>query len=115
MNEEYLKDFLSRFTYNTCAIEGSSITLSQTVSITVFGYVQTGAKIREIFKLVNHNNAYKFILDNSSRPIDINFISDLHALLMDRIHHEAGSFKKMIVLSLVLILKLLKKNLYYKK
>jgi Fic family protein len=94
MNEEYLKDFLSRFTYNTCAIEGSSITLSQTVSITVFGYVQTAAKIREIFKIVNHNNAYKFILDNSSRPIDINFISDLHALLMDRIHHEAGSFKK---------------------
>jgi len=94
MNEEYLKDFLSRFTYNTNAIEGCSITLPQTVSIIVNGYVPSGANIREVFEVENHKNAYEFILDNITTPIDIDFIRDLHALLMDRIHHEAGSFKK---------------------
>lgn len=94
MNEEYLKDFLSRFTYNTNAIEGCTITLPQTVSIIVNGYVPSGANIREIYEVENHKNAYEFMLDNISASIDIDFIRDLHALLMDRIHRESGIFKK---------------------
>lgn len=94
MNSEYLDDFLSRFTYNTNAIEGCTITLAQTVSIIVNGYVSSGANVREIYEVENHKKAYEYMIDNISIPLDVDYIRDLHKILMDRIHHEAGMFKK---------------------
>lgn len=63
-NKAYFEDFVSRNTYHTNSIEGSTLTLGQTHAL-LFGdnSIQIHATPREIFEAINHKKAMSLIFD----------------------------------------------------
>ncbi len=91
--KEYILDFKSRFTYNSNKIEGSTITLQETVSIIKDDYSPSGKSIREIYEVINHSKAVDYILKYDDK-IDSLFIKNVHNILMDNLNHDRGNFKE---------------------
>lgn len=83
----YDKDFELTFTHNSTAIEGNTLTLIETKVLLEDGISIGGKEIREIYEVINHKKAYRFvkkcILEN--RPLDENIIKDIHAILTENI------------------------------
>ncbi|MFV0287880.1 MAG: Fic family protein [Mycoplasmatales bacterium] len=94
-NKNYLADFKMRFTYNSNAIEGNTLTLPETVSIIKDEYIPsgTGKKVREIFETINHASTFDYIIENNNAMIDSHFIKNIHNKLMDRLLYDKGRFK----------------------
>ncbi len=57
-----LEDFNVDFTYNSNAIEGSTITLDETYLI-LQNVAIGGKSVKEHFEVVNHAEAFNYILD----------------------------------------------------
>ncbi len=93
LSEDYILDFKSRFTYNSNKIEGSTVTLPETVSIIKDDYSPSGKSIREIYEVINHSKAIDFILEYGEK-IDSFFIKKVHDILMDNLSHDKGKFKE---------------------
>lgn len=83
----YEKDFELRFTHNSTAIEGNTLTLIETKVVLEDGVSIGGKELREIYEVVNHKKAYdyvkKCILNN--KPLSESVVKDLHAILTDNI------------------------------
>ena len=83
----YEKDFELRFTYNSTAIEGNTLTLVETKVLLEDGVSVGGKELREIYEVVNHKKAYdyvkKCIAQNKSLTEDI--VKDLHMILTENI------------------------------
>lgn len=93
MNKEYLEDFKMRFTYNTNAIEGSTVTLPETVSIIKDEYIPNGKKVRDVYEVINHAMVFDEIIETKDDQLDVYFIKMVHGKLMDRLLYDRGSFK----------------------
>lgn len=93
MNKEYLEDFKLRFTYNTNAIEGSTITLSETVSIIKDEYIPNGKKVRDVYEVINHAMVFDEVVKTKGDDLDVYFIEMVHGKLMDRLLYDCGKFK----------------------
>ena len=59
----YEKDFELTFTHNSTAIEGNTLTLIETKVILEDGISIGGKELREIYEIVNHRKAYKYVKD----------------------------------------------------
>ena len=83
----YEKDFELKFTHNSTAIEGNTLTLMQTKVILEDGISVGGKELREIYEVINHKKAYSYvkkcILEN--KPLTENIVKDLHEMLTDNI------------------------------
>ena len=83
----YEKDFELRFTHNSTAIEGNTLTLMETKVVLEDGISIGGKEIREIYEVINHKKAYcyvkKCIAEN--KPLTENIVKDLHAILTENI------------------------------
>lgn len=83
----YEKDFELRFTHNSTAIEGNTLTLMETKVVLEDGVSVGGKELREIYEVVNHKKAYgymkKCIAEN--KPLTENIVKDLHAILTENI------------------------------
>ena len=83
----YEKDFELRFTHNSTAIEGNTLTLMETIVLLEDGVSVGGKELREIYEVVNHKKAYdyvkKCIAQNKSLTEDI--VKDLHMILTENI------------------------------
>lgn len=83
----YEKDFELRFTHNSTAIEGNTLTLMETKVLLEDGVSVGGKELREIYEVVNHKKAYdyvkKCIAQNKSLTEDI--VKDLHMILTENI------------------------------
>ena len=83
----YEKDFELRFTHNSTAIEGNTLTLVETKVLLEDGVSVGGKELREIYEVVNHKKAYdyvkKCIAQNKSLTEDI--VKDLHMILTENI------------------------------
>ena len=83
----YEKDFELRFTHNSTAIEGNTLTLMETKVLLEDGVSVGGKELREIYEVVNHKKAYdyvkKCIAQNKSLTKDI--VKDLHMILTENI------------------------------
>lgn len=91
--ENYYENFVTEFTYDTNAIEGSTVTLQETALILFDKIVPEGKSIREINEVQNHKDAFDYMLDHRG---DINkiFVLKLHKLLMHNIlWKHAGKFR----------------------
>jgi len=95
--ENYYEHFVTEFTYDTNAIEGSTITLQETGMILFDKIVPEGKSIKEINEVQNHKDAFDYMLAYKS---DINraFVLKMHHLLMHNIlWRYAGVFRDMQV------------------
>lgn len=86
-------DFLIKFTFHSNAIEGSTNSLKDTKTLLKEETVPAGKKLRDIYEAVNTEDAYRF-MKCYERDITKKFILRLHEILMHRLIHDAGSFRK---------------------
>jgi len=91
--EKYMKDFLVKFTYNTNAIEGNTLTLKETGLVLRDGITPKGKKIKEIQEAKNMEKCFEYML-NYKKDICLSFILELHKILMTDIDNEiAGKIR----------------------
>lgn len=57
----YEKDFELRFTHNSTAIEGNTLTLMETKLVLEDGVSVGGKELREIYEVINHKKAYAYV------------------------------------------------------
>jgi len=88
-----MKDFLVKFTYNTNAIEGNTLTLKETGLVLRDGITPKGKKIKEIQEAKNMEKCFEYML-NYKKDICLSFILELHKILMTDIDNEiAGKIR----------------------
>jgi Fic family protein len=73
--------FISEFTYDSNAIEGSTLTLQETNQV-LFENISPGAKpLKNIIEAKNHKEAYDFLLNVKRKKIDVKFICKIQELV----------------------------------
>lgn len=83
----YEKDFELRFTHNSTAIEGNTLTLMETKVVLEDGISVGGKALREIYEVVNHKKAYDYVKRciAEKKPLTESIVKDLHAILTENI------------------------------
>ncbi len=83
----YDKDFELTFTHNSTAIEGNTLTLMETKVILEDGITIGGKELREIYEVVNHKKAYRYVKQciAESKPLEEHIVKDIHAILTENI------------------------------
>lgn len=89
-NEDYYQDFVVRLTRESNAIEGSSLSIGQTLSILFdidLGINFYNVKPREILEAINHKKAmdYLFKYIKEDKPFNSDLIKDLNEIILDGI------------------------------
>lgn len=91
--QNYYESFLTEFTYDTNAIEGSTVTLQETALILFDRIVPEGKSLREINETQNHKDAFDYMLSYKG-DVRKGFVLKLHKLLMHNILWKyAGVFR----------------------
>lgn len=85
--ESFDKSFEVEYTHNSTAIEGNTLSLIQTKAVLEDGVSIGGKTLREIYEVVNHQKAFRFIVKciADGKTLDEKIIKDIHALLMENI------------------------------
>lgn len=83
----YEKDFELTFTHNSTAIEGNTLTLMETKVILEDGISVGGKELREIYEVVNHKKAYRYVKRciAEGKVLDEHIVKDIHAILTENI------------------------------
>ena len=83
----YEKDFELTFTHNSTAIEGNTLTLMETKVVLEDGISVGGKELREIYEVVNHKKAYRYVKRciSEHKPLDEAIVKDIHAILTENI------------------------------
>jgi Fic family protein len=87
--QKYYEWFVTSFTYNSNAIEGSTVALDETGMILFDQVVPRGKTLREIREVENHRRAFDFAVEYE-RDISMRFILKIHALLTEGILEEGS-------------------------
>lgn len=93
-NKEYLEDFITRSTYHSNGIEGSTLTYAETYAI-LFNdnsFKIQGKEPREIYEAINHKSALQLVFDNlkESNEFDERFIKSLNETINRNIKETKG-------------------------
>ena len=96
--ERYYEWFITTFTYNSNAIEGSTITLDETSMILFDKITPPNRTLREVKQVENHKKAFDYMIDYDG-DINKNFVLKLHKILTADIlqNEESGKFRKVQV------------------
>jgi Fic family protein len=84
------EEFAVEYTYDSCAIEGNSLTLNETRIALVDGTVVGGRPVKDYLEIVGHRNAFRRVCDlaGAGAPVSENDVLDIHRLLLlDRPRH----------------------------
>lgn len=83
----YEEDFELTFTHHSTAIEGNTLTLLETKLVLEDGIAVGGKALREIYEVVNHKKAYRYIKKclAKNKRLDENIVKDIHEILMENI------------------------------
>ena len=86
-------------TYSSNAIEGNSLTESETKVIIENGLTIEGKPLRDIYEAVGHAKAYDYLYElNREEPITEEIICNIHRLFYQQIDADkAGNFRKVPV------------------
>ena len=90
------EDLLLRWTYNSNAIEGNTLTLQET-KVALEGITVGGKSLREHFEAINHKDAILFVesLAQSSDSLSEHNIKQIHSTLLKNIDDEnRGVYRK---------------------
>lgn len=80
------------WTYNSNAIEGSSLTLGDTIFLLQEGITVSGKPFKDYLDAINHSHAIDYVHDaiQGSIPIDSFFLRSLNAILLEGVKTIAG-------------------------
>ncbi len=93
------EDLVLRWTYNSNAIEGNTLTLKET-KVALEGITVGGKTMREHFEAINHRDAIHFVeeLLQQNAPLSAWQIKSLHQLILKNIDDKnAGIYRKINV------------------
>lgn len=92
---EYADDVLVRLAHNSAAIEGNSLTVSETITLLVDELSPgAGREMREVFEVANHREALAIIAQAANTdPLDQGLVKQLHSALMDHLVPDKGQYK----------------------
>ena len=93
-NKEYIEDFITRSTYHSNAIEGSTLTYAETYAI-LFNdnsFKIDGKEPREIYEAINHKKALELVFENlqNNEEFDERFIKKLNETINKDIKDTEG-------------------------
>ena len=93
-NKNYLEDLITRSTYHTNAIEGSTLTYAETYAI-LFNdnsFKIQGKEPREIYEAINHKNALELVFDNLKNDVEFDerFIKKINEIINKNIKDTIG-------------------------
>ena len=94
------EDLILRWTYNSNAIEGNTLTLNET-KVALEGITIGGKSLREHFEAINHKDAILFVeeLVSQREPLSEYSIKSVHALILKNIDEQnAGSYRNINVI-----------------
>lgn len=93
-NKEYLEDLITRSTYHSNAIEGSTLTYAETYAILYNdnSFKIQGKEPREIYEAINHKNALELVFKNleNNNEFDERFIKVLNETINRNIKDTEG-------------------------
>lgn len=93
-NKEYLEDLITRSTYHSNAIEGSTLTYAETYAILYNdnSFKIQGKEPREIYEAINHKSALELVFENlkNSAGFDDRFIKKLNETINKNIRDTEG-------------------------
>ncbi len=83
----YESDFELNFTHNSTAIEGNTLTLMETKVVLEDGISIGGKDMREIYEVVNHKKAYRYVKNCIVEEVPLNesIVKEIHAILTENI------------------------------
>lgn len=92
--EKFEKSFFTELTYNSNAIEGSSLSLQETSLIINENLVPEGKTIREIYEVRNHEKALRFLKEYKGE-LNEELILKIHSIILKDISERfSGSYRK---------------------
>lgn len=92
--EKYQQEFDVRYVHNTTAIEGNTVSLSETGLIMDSGIAPRSKKLREIFEITNYRRVLEFTR-SYKKEMSIDLFLGLHELIERNIDDDsAGTFRK---------------------
>ncbi len=106
LNEGEVKRLLEQFaienTYNSNAIEGSSLTLGETALIIQQGITIAERPLREHLEAVNHKEAFDFVVEIAQQHSELSLynIKQIHSLVLMHDRRNAGIFRDVPVVIL---------------
>ena len=93
-NNDYLKDLITRSTYHSNAIEGSTLTYAETYAILYNdnSFKIQGKEPREIYEAINHKNALEIVFENlqNDKVFDERFIKKINETINKNIKDTEG-------------------------
>ncbi len=95
-----LEQFAIRNTYNSNAIEGSTLTLRETALILQEGITIAERPLKEHLEAIGHKDAFDFIVELSQRnvPLKIYDIKQIHSLVLMNDRLNAGVYRRVPVM-----------------
>lgn len=102
-NQGELKRMIEQFTinhtYNSNAIEGSTITLRETALIIQEGLTIAGHPIKEHLETIGYKDAFDFVMELSEKDRDLTEydIKQIHALVLMSDRENAGVYRRLPV------------------
>ena len=96
-SDAYLDDLMVRMAHHSTAIEGNSLSLGETKSILIDGYIPRAMNMRELHEVMNYKAFMPFLKENIRQrvPLILELIKSIHAILCkDAIESVPGQFKK---------------------
>ena len=94
--ESLHQDLALRYTYNSNAIEGNSLTLIETKVVLEHGLTCGGKPLKDHLEVIGHQEAIGFIeaLSQSPAPLDERTLKDIHSLVLRGVdHRNAGRWR----------------------
>jgi Fic family protein len=98
VKERWYEWFLATFTYNTNAIEGSTVDLPETSMILFEKLTPSGKTMREVREVENHRKAFDYVMAYEG-DVNRSFICRIHRIMSSGILRkaESGVFRKVQV------------------
>ncbi len=95
-----LEQFAIRNTYNSNAIEGSTLTLRETALILQEGITIAERPLKEHLEAIGHRDAFDFVVELSqhSVPLELYDIKQIHSLVLMNDRLNAGIFRRVPVI-----------------
>ena len=97
-NRAYFEDFITRSTYHSNAIEGSTLSYAETYAILWNdNSLQVTATARELYEAINHKDALSLALEDMQAPLSERLVKEIARAINKNIN-EIGGYRTVSVL-----------------
>jgi Fic family protein len=80
--ESFYQHFISEFTYDSNAIEGSTLTLNDTTNLLFRGITPKNKPMKNLIEAKNHKEAYDFVCGLKQQNLSTEFLCDIQKIVV---------------------------------